>query len=759
MSMEKPRRVMWLLNHTEARKYEVPMLKRIGITEIFQPKSHPGLRSSSIDYSEDANLTIPSGDLEVMNRTDWYGTPSPEAWAIANRHFDLLFFILINSDFFPNLVRYYQGAAIWRVYGREITANYDWNLNAYTRGKHLDLVRAMGDRFVFGEAYEHLHQIEPLYLRRRAVFLPLGLQSSKIDDAWNGADKRVLFVCPDIESSPYYLNVYEEFIRDFGDLPYAIGGTQLVPSSRPHVLGFLPASEYERNMREMRVMYYHSQEPNHIHYHPFEAIKAGMPLIFKGGGILDRLGGVGLPGRAASVQEARAKVKRVLNGDEKFVCHVRASQAVLLSGMTESFGETFWRSGMELIHNRLAEDRLARVNTRLPKKLAIIIPVGLRGGSLKGAKLLAEAILEGARQAGVKLQIILGYSDEEGYTPEEFDDLPSDVVLRSFHWRGLPSDAARRAMEYAGNSGWLPSENSYLAADDGINYFCDANAWLLISHRTDRPLLPIRPIINMNYDYLMRYVEIWGRDHSFAFIKNDWHANSVLVTTELARNDAQQFAAASPSQIQKLPILINPPPLNPPVISNNNKKSSFLWVTNLSPHKNHEFAIRTLDVYFRELGGHLNCVICGVNVDKLLDFLESRSEKAAAMLKRLIRDKKIRLKGELSNLAFQAEIAKSVFVWNPTKIDNGTFTVVDAAYLGVPSLSSDYPSMREMDEQLKLGITFRPSTDPKSMADGLLWLQENSEYARTHLPQASELASHSPKSIGPAYWEAVRPWL
>lgn len=758
MRMEKPRRIMWLLNHTEARKYEVPMLKRIGITEIFQPKSHPGLRSSSIDYSEDANLTIPPEDLAILNKTDWYGSPSPEVWTIVNRHFDLMFFIFINSEFFPSLVRHYQGAAIWRVYGREITANYDWSLKAYTRGKHLDLVRALGPRLIFGEAYEHLHQIEPLYLRQRAIFLPLGLQASDVDDKWNGTDKRVLFVCPDIESSSYYLNVYEDFIRDFGDLPYVVGGTQLIPSRRPHVLGFLPNSEYERNMREMRVMYYHSEEPNHIHYHPFEAIRAGMPLIFRGGGILDRLGGVGLPGRATSVREARTKIKRILNGDEKFTRDVRASQAVLLNGMSESFGEMFWRAGMEVIQNRLSEYRFAEANIKRLMKLAIIVPVGIKGGVLKSAKLLAEAISEGAKQAGANLQIILAYCDENGSDLEEVNDLPNDIVARSFSWRGLGSEQARHAMEYAGNSGWLPSENSYLAPDDGINYLCDANAWLVISNRLDRPLLPIRPIINMNDEYLMRYVDIWRQDLAFAYVKNDWNANSVLVTTDLARNDAQQFAAVSPAQVQKLPVLIGPPPSDLPSVSND-KKTSFLWVTTLSPHKNHEFAVHALDIYYRELGGLLKCVITGVGIDKLVDVLESRSEKAAMMLRRLIRDKKVKLKGELSDLAFQAEIAKSAFVWNPVKVDSGTFLVVEAAYLGVPSLSGDYPSMRETDQQLSLGITFRSATNAKAMADGLLWFEDNSEYAKSNLPQPSELASHSPKNVGFAYWEAVRPWL
>ena len=53
---------MWLLNHGTARKFEVPMLKRIGFSEVFLPKKTPAdisFRSGSVEFSEDQHLTIP----------------------------------------------------------------------------------------------------------------------------------------------------------------------------------------------------------------------------------------------------------------------------------------------------------------------------------------------------------------------------------------------------------------------------------------------------------------------------------------------------------------------------------------------------------------------------------------------------------------------------------------------------------------------------------------------------------------------------
>jgi hypothetical protein len=119
----------------------------------------------------------------------------------------------------------------------------------------------------------------------------------------DGSDKRIFFVCPDIGSIllPYYYRQFIDFV-----IPHAIAGAQSLAVSDKSVLGYAPTDVHERNMREMRVMFYHSTEPNHIHYHPFEAIRAGMPLVFMAGGILDRFGGLSCRG-CKSIREAQRK--------------------------------------------------------------------------------------------------------------------------------------------------------------------------------------------------------------------------------------------------------------------------------------------------------------------------------------------------------------------------------------------------------------------------------------------------------------------
>ena len=106
---------------------------------------------------------------------------------------------------------------------------------------------------------------------------------TEIVDKWNGSVKKVLFICPRIRISPYYENIYKKFKEDFEDIPHSIGGVQPIPVKGDNsILGYLPQKEYDALYPSHSVMYYHSTNKRHVHYHPFEAVKCGLPLVFMG---------------------------------------------------------------------------------------------------------------------------------------------------------------------------------------------------------------------------------------------------------------------------------------------------------------------------------------------------------------------------------------------------------------------------------------------------------------------------------------------
>ena len=67
--------------------------------------------------------------------------------------------------------------------------------------------------------------------------------------------------------------------------------------------------------------------------------------------------------------------------------------------------------------------------------------------------------------------------------------------------------------------------------------------------------------------------------------------------------------------------------------------------------------------------------------------------------------------GDLPEHVYRRTLAGAVFLWHPALVDNGTFSVVEAAALGVPSLSSDYPAMHEIDATFALNLAFADPRD------------------------------------------------
>jgi glycosyltransferase involved in cell wall biosynthesis len=94
-------------------------------------------------------------------------------------------------------------------------------------------------------------------------------------------------------------------------------------------------------------------------------------------------------------------------------------------------------------------------------------------------------------------------------------------------------------------------------------------------------------------------------------------------------------------------------------------------------------------------------------------------------------------------------------LWHAGRIDNGTFSVVEAAGLGVPALSSDYPAMREMNEQFSLNLAWMDASDPQAMAQAIIDMEQKHKERRAMLPTADQLASQSIERLAPAYWKAA----
>jgi hypothetical protein len=348
--LHKNRRVLWLLNHRTLMQYEVPLIQRLGF-EVYVPKVIPqfGFRSGHVDDSFDSALTIPHRALEALNDFNFYESDwTPRITTLVNRYFGSAF-VIPQGQLVAQAVDNFEGQLILRAFGLNNDNTYSQFLEDLHGPLVLRKIKGIRDRFWFGEGYAHLHECEDPFYLERSLFLPIGVPDSTFQhaDRWVGTDPRILFVCPNAVSDPYYSQVYRRFKLDFGDLPHVIVGAQDVAVDDPHMLGFVSDEELQRLYRECAVMYYHSTEMRHVHYSPVEAAITGMPIVFMRGSLLDRLSDGNTLGGAADTSEARRLVERLLAGDADLVTRVVSEQRGISRAFSDDYCSAQWRRSFD----------------------------------------------------------------------------------------------------------------------------------------------------------------------------------------------------------------------------------------------------------------------------------------------------------------------------------------------------------------------------------------------------------------------------
>jgi glycosyltransferase involved in cell wall biosynthesis len=121
--------------------------------------------------------------------------------------------------------------------------------------------------------------------------------------------------------------------------------------------------------------------------------------------------------------------------------------------------------------------------------------------------------------------------------------------------------------------------------------------------------------------------------------------------------------------------------------------------------------------------------------------------------------RRVKIKGELPELDYQRKLAQAQFLWHPALMDNGTFSAVEAACLRTPTLSSDYPAMREIDHQFGLAMAWMDGTSARKMAEALKWMEVHAATKREQLPNMDVLREQSVRKLAGSYWREVRECL
>jgi hypothetical protein len=350
MSSLAKRRLLWSVNHKTLMQAEVPILRSLG-WEVFVPKifpDHPEFRSAATTYEYDAALGLPPATLAVLNRHNFIErTWSPTVTEIVNSRFEA---IVVNFSYYVTplfeAATKFHGTLIARAFGREHPRRY--SELASQRDGLLGELAAMGDRFIFGQGYANIAEVEdpPLPQRARTITVPLPDWIYRHHDTWSGGAGKAVFLCPSIAIPGYYSDVYDRIKKDFGDLPHVIFGRQPKPVADPAVLPYLTDDELVALLRAAPVFVYPSAEPRHIHYSPLEAIIVGTPVLYRRGALTDVIAGTPLPGACTDTGEMRDKARRLLAGDRGLAEAIRTSQHRILTTFASDIAREQWAAAL-----------------------------------------------------------------------------------------------------------------------------------------------------------------------------------------------------------------------------------------------------------------------------------------------------------------------------------------------------------------------------------------------------------------------------
>lgn len=413
------------------------------------------------------------------------------------------------------------------------------------------------------------------------------------------------------------------------------------------------------------------------------------------------------------------------------------------------------------------------------KKIAVMLPEAYRGGTLRAAKNIAKSLAMGSQKKNDPVQVVFSYRRWANYDLyADFKDLTDmGILLRETEWQLV------KHSEIATLSSWMDiDENKSANADwcipcDGANNFFDCDLWVIISDRLPAPLYPIKKYICVIYDYLQRYApgifstkNDWRRqeDVYFPLVRN---AERVLVTTPSTRADMISYAGISPSRVSLIEmdfellddtVCLESEDLNLP-------QNYFLWTTNTDSHKNQMNALNALEYYFEELGGRLHVIMTGVYTeyfdpenhfdasDGLLNDLLMKLPQVKFLRKKLAENqylrKKIKIMGCVSDIRYASILKNAQFLWHPNLNDNGTFSVIEAAWFNHPSLAAHYPAMKYIDQTFNLNLTFFDPHNVLNMGNSLFWMEKN--YKSIMLPPREALSQRSWKAHADSLYQIV----
>lgn len=311
------KRILWICFHHTHRYEEVNLLLDAGHEVI--PIVDPPNEVQGLAWKR--NNTLPPDVLHSLRKIDlsvnfesmrFNRRPNASDKALINKHID---YILLASFIpeVPDLLKWFKGKIIFRAFGHG-------DINSYTaicRSFKINLDVFNNDRYIWCPIANSLDKAEnPKLIKNRLTIVPA--VSRRRLTPWK-REKSHRVVCNTIsriQTVGYYQQVYNSYIKKYGNLPLMILGKNKKNSKDQRIVGNLEHRAYYEKMSTARVMLYHTNNPYHLHYHPIEALAMGIPTLYHSNSMLAhyaREAGIEPPGVYNNPQHAVELAKKCLN--------------------------------------------------------------------------------------------------------------------------------------------------------------------------------------------------------------------------------------------------------------------------------------------------------------------------------------------------------------------------------------------------------------------------------------------------------------
>ncbi len=317
MTDDKANRIFWLGMHVVLTKTELPRLRSLGF-EVFNPPYLTDVYDQSAvrNWDRDQPTTLPPEVFAELSRYSFfYNGISPRIAELLNAYFGTVI-VTISPTWLESMLAAYKGRIIYRVFGQTGTlCEALWSMRMF---------RAIQERedFHFVPHSTAAVRGEHAWLTSNMTVVPytLPLDVFAHEGSWSPDEPHapeIMACCPNIDNA-YYGHQYHYLNAHFPEPYLKLYGVQPRRYDDPRVVGTLERGEQLGRYRRSAGLWYHYEEPYVCYLPPVEMMTVGGPVVYMRGSLLARYFESPGPGEVANIDDAKRKLRLLLDGDRGF---------------------------------------------------------------------------------------------------------------------------------------------------------------------------------------------------------------------------------------------------------------------------------------------------------------------------------------------------------------------------------------------------------------------------------------------------------